>query len=134
MGCRRLLVAVLAIAVGAGIVASVAAQRRPAVRDAPTSESEVRGTTALALARQACTSVALAVIDIGRNASSDRVLSRLQRAQRDGYAAAKRDSQWTQLDSGVQALLTSVRRDDPQLADVGLRVVRDVCAGLGVPV
>ena len=132
MGRRWLLVAAPLLVVAAGIALMLTTQRHSTPTEASPFEGEVRG--AAALARQACTSVALAVIDIERNAGSKRVFSRLQRAQRDGHAAATSDPRWTRLDSGVQALLTSVRRDDPQLADLGLRVVREVCGDAGVPV
>lgn len=130
MARRRLLVTVLVLLVGtAGIVSVMVATRAPAPRhvggEAPATAE---------IAREACVSVALAVIDVGHNAASDRVLSRLQGAQRKSHVAASRDAHWTQLDSGVQALLTSFRRDDPQLAALGLRVVREVCQDLDVPV
>lgn len=132
MGRRRLLAGAVLFLVVAGVVASVATSRRTDPSGGPRPDVDVRASAAHA--RQACTSVALAVLDVSRNASGQRVLSRLEDAHRDSHAAARSDAQWTQLDSGVQALLTSVRRDDPQLADVGLRVVRTVCEHLGVPV
>lgn len=62
------------------------------------------------------------------DASSRTVLTDIGRARAHAAAARRFDAHWVRLESGVQTVELSLRRDDAFAANQGIRVTRDACA------
>jgi hypothetical protein len=125
---RRVVVVIVAAAMLIGLgFAGWATTRHHRTNKPPIDNFVLRPEAARADAVRACTLMTEVENDIRENASSDQVLSLLNRADQASRRAQSKDPLWTQLASGVQAVRRGILDDDGGLAGGGIRVVRAQC-------
>jgi len=118
---------VAAVGVAAVAVAIGVAARRPppSISDQPEVPEHL---APLELVERACRYVNEELpAQIDRNAPAAEVLADIAVAERYARTAADRDVRWVSLASGVSALEVALTEDDPDAADVAMRVLRAEC-------